>query len=168
MAHSNPPGIGIVPREFWAFLTKYYSPREYVYNWQHYFVSIAASANAKTSANLNVQVPLFAFNFRSKAFITSSGAKPTIPYGIGIALLSGNDWTFGQWESSVITGDDPLASQHADMPFAWPREVPPATQLSITVDNTLNASSVGLTVHAGLVGIECRPRVAPLLDVRPT
>ncbi len=163
---SNPAGIGIAPASFWDWFTRVYNPNDFVYNWQHYLVSITATNAVKTAGNLNIQVPLYAFAFRSHAWVSSSGAKPGFPYGIGIALLSGNDWTFGQWSSETITGDCPLSTTHYDAPFAWPREVPASTQLTVTIDNTLYASSTTLVVHAGIVGIEPRRREQSVGKIR--
>lgn len=166
MSGMVPPGTGIAPHSFWSWFTKLYPPNDFIYNWQTYAISIAATNAVKTSGNLNIQTPIYAFEFRSDAWVTSTGAKPGFPYGIGIALLSGNDWTFGQWSSGMITGDDPLKSQRTSVPFAWPREVPASTQLTVTVDNTLYASSTSLTVHAGIAGIEPRQRTQSVGRIR--
>jgi hypothetical protein len=145
----------MAPVSFWEWFCAKYPPDDFIYNWQYYYTSIAAGANvANNPGNLNIQVPLFVFSFRSYAWVTATGLSPVFPYGIGIALLSGNDWTFGQWASQIVTGN----GQAYDFPFAWPREVPATTQLTITVNNSFFPGSTPLTVNAGVVGLEPRQR----------
>lgn len=151
------PSGGPAPVSFWEWFCAVYPPDYFVYNQQHYFVTINVAAANQNAGNLNIQVPIFCFSFRSYFFVTSSGAVPTFPVRIGIALLSGNDWTFGQWAQQVITG----AGAAYDFPFYWPREVPASTQLTITAVNTLNAAAA-ITGDAGIVGLEPRRRETPL------
>jgi hypothetical protein len=152
------PGHSSIPATFWEWFCEMYPPNDFVYNWQSYFVAITAAANtASNTNNLNIQMPLFAFVFRSKAVISSTGVPPGYVYGIGIAMSSGNDWTQGQWIANCITGDN-QAYQNSELRYEWPREVPASTQLTVTVNNAIYASSAQLTVHAGLAGLEPRRR----------
>lgn len=150
----------MAPATFWEWFCRVYDPNEYVYNWQFYFLTLKPGAGASVGATINIQVPIFAFEFRSKFWFSSNGAVPTFPYRIGIAMQSTNDWTFGQWASPVITGDQ---GQSMDYRFAWPREVPASTNLTITVNNALNGANA-LEGDAGIVGLEPRKRNVPLVD----
>ncbi len=151
------PAGGPAPVSFWEWFCAAYPPNLFVYNQQHYFVTINVAGAGSSSGNLSIQVPIFCFSFRSFFFATATGAAPVFPIRLGIALLSGNDWTFGQWAQQVITG----AGAAYDFPFYWPREVPASTQLTITAVNTLNAA-IAMTGDAGIVGLEPRRREQPL------
>jgi hypothetical protein len=166
-AFQSAPSIPLRPRSeddlddfvsFWEWFCSLYPPDEYVYNTQHYFATIKPAASSSSTGTLSVQVPLYAFGFRSKGINTTGGAAVSIPYRIGIALLSGNDWTFGNWFAPVITGD----GQAYEYTFYWPREVPASTQLTVTIDNTINNTAGGITVDAGIVGLEPRKRDVPI------
>lgn len=151
------PAYTQTPLSFLEWLASVYPPDEYVFNQQWYGVSIAAAASAsQATGNINVQVPIFVMGFRSKGIITATGAAPAYPYRIGIAHASGNDWTYGQWLAGVVTGD----AQFEEMPFYWPREVPEATQLTVTVNNAQYATAI--TVDAAVVGLEVRKRNQPI------
>lgn len=149
------PLNAMAPQSFWDWFCSIYPPDEFLFNWQHYFVQLASAPSAaNNSAQLAIQVPLFVFEFRSKTWVSGTGAAPTFPVFTGISLLSGNDWTYGQWAESLITG----AGGQTPSPFRfpWPREVPPSTNLTVTVNNSLN--NVAMTGHYGVVGIEPRRR----------
>lgn len=146
----------LAPVTFWEWFGRTYPPDQFVYNTQFFMTTIKAGTTAITPGILVIQTPLFAFSFRSFGFVTGTGAAPTFPYRIGIALGSGNDWTFGQWSSQIVTGN----GTSSGFDFVWPREVAASTQLSVSIDNTLNAGQI--TVDAGLVGLEPRRRDRPL------
>lgn len=148
--------VAPAPVSFWEWFCAVYPPDEFVYNQQHYFVTIKPASQKSATGNLSIQVPIFCFSFRTFFWRSDNGAAPTFPVRVGIALLSGNDWTFGQWAQQTITG----AGGAYDFPFYWPREVPASTQLTITADNTLNTQeSDG---DCGIVGLEPRRRDVPL------
>ena len=163
-----PPGRapGVSPRmaasapvSFWEWFCTVYPPMHFIYNEQFYFVTISPAASAaSTTGNLSIQVPIFAFGFRGRVWSTYDGQPPTFPVRAGIALLSGNDWTFGQWDPAVLTGTNGTFS--TDYRFEWPREVPASTQLTITINNTLNSQA--LTGDWGIFGLEPRRRDQPL------
>lgn len=146
-----------VPSSFFEWLGGTYPADEFIYNQQWYGVSVAATAsNAAATGNISVANAMFVMGFRSKGIITATGAAVTYPYRIGIQHASGNDWTFGQWLSSVVTGD----GAYQENQFYWPREVSDATQLTVTVNNALFATAI--TVDAVIVGIEVRRRSQPV------
>lgn len=147
------PALSTAPVSFWEWFCRKFPPDEFVYNWQAVFVRITAAIGvASNSQPLNVQIPLFVFTWRSFGWQTVTGAAPTFPYGIGLAMQSGNNWTSGNFAAQTMTGQ----GQPYDFTFPWPREVPASTQLTQTVDNSLNA--VGLTVDGGIWGLEPRRR----------
>lgn len=142
------------PANFWEWFHSVYPPDEFLYNTQELGVTIAVGANTTNTGQIVVQTPLWVFSFRSVAVVTSTGVAPTIAYRIGIAHSSSNDWTSGQWMSSIVNGTATVP----DLPFPYPREVPASTQLAVTVLNTVNSSSSAITVDASIIGIEPRRR----------
>jgi len=153
------PGGAYAPATFWEWFASVYPPDKFIYNWQYYFTTIRALGGAPGNGNLNIQVPLFVMGFRSQFWNVVTGAVPPFPIRIGIALLSGNDWTFGQWSQAVITGAG--LGQPYDV-YPWPREVPASTQLSITISNTLNPA-ISIEGDCGVVGLEPRRRDQPII-----
>lgn len=148
---------------FWEFLFKHYPPRDHLYQTQFYPVSFAAGTTAIAKTPIQVQYPAFMFEFRTKGFV-ANGGLPAQPYEVGLSMQSGSDWLSsiepggGQVLSELWTGDfRGGVGGVISYQFPWPRECPPNTNLTVSINNTF-AGSASLTIHAVLIGIEVRKR----------
>ena len=148
---------------FWEFLCRRYPARDHLYNTQFYPVSFAVATTGLPQGLIQVQYPAFMFEFRTKGF-TATGGNPGVPYEVGLSMQSGSDWLSsiqpggGQALSELWTGDFRGAvGTQLNFTFAWPRECPPNTNLTVTINNSF-AGSAAITVHASLIGIEVRKR----------
>lgn len=154
---------------FWQFLARHYPPQRFRYNTRHYPVAFAAGTAATIplpTGLIQVQRPLFVFEFRINGFVTATALPSPAHYDVGLSMQSGSDWLSssvpggGQVMVDIFSGDLRGVAGSAGVvryPFPWPRECPPNTNLTVTVNNS-HFGAVPLTMHASVWGIEIRAR----------
>lgn len=160
---NRPPSqaeLALSPQAWIEWAWSVYNPDQYIIQWQGYGVTIAATLAAVTTGNIQVPQPFYCFGWRSSSFVTATGAKPTVPYRIGIANAANNDWTNGQWLAPITSGDN-LAAAMFFQDWISPREVSQNEVLTVTVANNL-ANAVTISVDTVLWGYEVRQRNQPI------
>lgn len=162
IAPPAPSGV-IAPASWWEFYFHTYPLEKYVPIPRTLGGRVACGANTTNAANIVLTINCFAYSMRVAAFVTATGALPTIAYAVGWQDTAGVNYTGGQWNAKTF-GDAGTAL--TDFPFPLPWELPAQTQLSVNVDNTLNAGSAAITVDFTLEVIEPRVRNVPLFGAR--
>lgn len=147
----------LVPQNWWEWLYSIYDPDVYITQWQGYPATIACGANATATNQIQVPNPYFCFRVRSKAVVTATGLAPTIAYRFGVKNAAQNDWTNGTVMAATVSEDN-LAGTIFNEQWSMPRELDRNEVLTVTIDNTVNAASVAITVDVLLWGYEVRRR----------
>ena len=147
-----------VPQSWLEWIWSIYDPDLYIVQEQSYGTTIVIPASSVNTGTIQISNAntYFCYGWRTKGFVSATGAVPTFPYRSGIRNAANNDWTNGQWLSAIVSQDNGAGAVYS-VDWMLPREVAQNEILQVTIDNTLNAAQA-ITVDAVLVGYEVRSR----------
>jgi hypothetical protein len=118
---------------------------------------LALATNAGKTAAVRVSELSYVYGLFSQAVRNADGLLPAVGYRIGAkAQPGGEDWTNGQSNSAIITGDKGSA---VSSPRVWEsfRSLLSSETLVITVDNNL-PGAVDLLIDVGVWSLTVRER----------